>query len=109
MHEHPGILGEKGLAEWDAATKGKHLPERKHMDHDMAATGLAHKSPPKQAAHKPQPEAHVKKLHSGGYLVTKHHADGAPSSDHGAKNMGEVAAHLQDHMGEPDGDEAAAE
>lgn len=27
MHEHPEKLGKKGLAEWDAATKGKHLPE----------------------------------------------------------------------------------
>jgi len=28
MHEHPEILGKSGLKEWDAATKGKHLPER---------------------------------------------------------------------------------
>ena len=27
MHSHPEILGKKGLAEWDAATKGKHLPK----------------------------------------------------------------------------------
>lgn len=27
MHDHPGILGKKGLDEWDSATKGKHLPE----------------------------------------------------------------------------------
>jgi hypothetical protein len=27
MHAHPEKLGAKGLAEWDAATKGKHLPE----------------------------------------------------------------------------------
>lgn len=27
MHSHPGILGKKGLDEWDSATKGKHLPE----------------------------------------------------------------------------------
>lgn len=27
MHEHPEILGKKGLAEWDKATKGKHLPK----------------------------------------------------------------------------------
>lgn len=26
MHEHPEILGKK-ISEWDAATKGKHLPE----------------------------------------------------------------------------------
>lgn len=28
MHEHPEILGKKGLAEWDSATKGKKLPKR---------------------------------------------------------------------------------
>jgi len=27
MHTHPKILGKKGLAEWDAATKGKKLPK----------------------------------------------------------------------------------
>ena len=31
MHEHPEILGKAKLAEFDAATKGKHLPERKSM------------------------------------------------------------------------------
>lgn len=28
MHSHPEILGKKGLAEWDSATKGKKLPEK---------------------------------------------------------------------------------
>lgn len=27
LHSHPEILGKKGLAEWDAATKGKKLPK----------------------------------------------------------------------------------
>jgi hypothetical protein len=27
MHSHPEILGKAGLKEWDAATKGKHLPK----------------------------------------------------------------------------------
>ena len=31
MHAHPEILGKSKLAEFDAATKGKHLPERKSM------------------------------------------------------------------------------
>ncbi len=31
MHEHPEILGKTALKEWDSATKGKHLPERKYM------------------------------------------------------------------------------
>lgn len=28
MHSHPEILGKKGLAEWDSATKGKSLPKK---------------------------------------------------------------------------------
>lgn len=31
LHAHPEILGKAKLAEFDAATKGKHLPERKSM------------------------------------------------------------------------------
>lgn len=27
LHAHPEILGKKGLAEWDAASKGQHVPE----------------------------------------------------------------------------------
>lgn len=28
LHEHPEILGQAGLKEWDSATKGMSLPER---------------------------------------------------------------------------------
>ena len=27
LHAHPEILGKKALAEWDAASKGQHVPE----------------------------------------------------------------------------------
>jgi hypothetical protein len=27
MHANPEVLGKKGLAEWDAASKGQHVPE----------------------------------------------------------------------------------
>jgi hypothetical protein len=30
LHAHPEILGKKGLAEWDAASKGQHVPEHVH-------------------------------------------------------------------------------
>lgn len=31
LHAHPEVLGKKGLAEWDAASKGSHgLPEHVH-------------------------------------------------------------------------------
>lgn len=27
LHAHPEVLGKKALAEWDAASKGQHVPE----------------------------------------------------------------------------------
>jgi hypothetical protein len=27
MHENPEVLGKKGLAEWDKASKGQHVPQ----------------------------------------------------------------------------------
>lgn len=41
------------------------------MYSDASTTGLAHKAPKKAAPAPPQPSASVKKLHSGGYVVTK--------------------------------------
>jgi len=79
----------------------KEKPEAK--EYGLAASALAHPHPAgkKPPTTKPQPEAHVKKLHSGGFLVTKHFGDGKPSTDHGAKNLAEVSSHLEDHMGTP--------
>jgi hypothetical protein len=44
LHSHPEILGKKDLAEWDAATRGKHLPKHvKSYEHggEVTETGLA--------------------------------------------------------------------
>jgi hypothetical protein len=30
LHAHPEVLGKKALAEWDAASKGQHVPEHVH-------------------------------------------------------------------------------
>lgn len=30
LHAHPEVLGKKALAEWDAASKGQHVPEHAH-------------------------------------------------------------------------------
>ena len=30
LHANPEVLGEKALAEWDAASKGQHVPEHVH-------------------------------------------------------------------------------
>ena len=73
--------------------------------HEVSAYALGHKTS-KKPAPKPQPEAHVKKLHTGGYLVSKQHGDGKPTTEHGAKNLSEVSQHLEDHLGEANEGEA---
>lgn len=30
LHAHPEVLGKKALAEWDAASKGQHVPKHIH-------------------------------------------------------------------------------
>jgi len=50
MHEHPEVLGEKGLAEWDKATKGMHLPQ--HVpQHARKAILVNHKHLHKNKGH----------------------------------------------------------
>ena len=45
LHAHPEVLGKKGLAEWDAASKGQHnLPEHVHHEHSGASYAMAHKA-----------------------------------------------------------------
>jgi hypothetical protein len=42
LHAHPEILGKEKLAEFDAATKGKHnLPKHAHNEHSNAPYKLA--------------------------------------------------------------------
>lgn len=42
MHEHPSVLGKKGLAEWDHATKGSHLPEHVNEHKGRGPTNVHH-------------------------------------------------------------------
>ena len=44
LHAHPEKLGAAGLKEWDAATKGRHLPEhvKPSGQHAHASYKLAH-------------------------------------------------------------------
>ena len=77
MHEHPEILGKAGLKEWDAATKGKHLP--KHVKD-------SHMSKPKH--HSPIKHSHV-----------VHHSDGTKTVHHyhHPVSVPEVSAEMGDH------------
>jgi hypothetical protein len=114
LHAHPEKLGKAGLAEWDAATKGHHLPE--HVKGSRASGG-------------PIGETGLYKLHAGEYVMPKHkfththiehHPDGSktihhvhkdgPQHDvkHAVPNMDGVHDSLEEHMGEPNKGEAEA-
>ena len=40
LHAHPEVLGKTALAEWDAASKGQHVPE--HVHDGKPSYSLAH-------------------------------------------------------------------
>jgi hypothetical protein len=86
FHEHPEkVGGEKVVKEWDAATKGKHLPERKHMKH--------------------------KNKHGMKHTHITHHPDGSHTVEHGmhegepqtsAKvNDADLMSHMQEALAGP--------
>ena len=39
LHAHPEVLGKAALKEWDAASKGQHVPE--HVHHSQTPYHLA--------------------------------------------------------------------
>lgn len=94
MHEHPEILGKKGLAEWDAATKGKHLPHHvgekmsKHKKHGYKSTHIEHHD-------------------DGSHTVTHHHHED-PKKDYSYAKPDLDGVHdgLEQHLGEPNEGEA---
>jgi hypothetical protein len=43
MHANPEVLGKKALAEWDAASKGQHVPEHVHKSASYAQAREARK------------------------------------------------------------------
>lgn len=50
LHAHPEILGKKALAEWDAASKGQHVPEHVHREHSNASYKMAREARKKENA-----------------------------------------------------------
>jgi hypothetical protein len=82
MHAHPEILGKAGLAEWDSATKGKHLPEKKSKG-------------PKHGMHRTEIEHH----HDGSHTVTHHmHGKSEPMSSAHA-NDADMMEHMDGALG----------
>lgn len=87
MHEHPEVLGKSGLKEWDAATKGKHLP--KHVK------GGSMKQP-KHGFHKTEVTHH----HDGSHTVMHHHVDPEKSVEHAVPDLAGVQGSLEQHIGQ---------
>lgn len=65
------------------------------MKHELAAHALSGKNP---EAPKMKKAMHMEELDSGGYQVTKHHADGKQTK-HGAKSLNAMKTHMMEHFG----------
>ena len=76
-----------------------------HSAHSFASHALAHE----KAKHKLLKELHVRELHDGSYHIVRHHGDGHPVTEHSAKDLDHVHDHLEEHMGQPNEGEEAAE
>ena len=111
LHAHPEKLGKEGLKEWDAATKGKHLPEHVKVYDEGGVVAQKDKKMNPFAKitggdAKPKKELHkitTHKAHSGGYVHTHqhHHPEHHPDETHISKSMADVHKHMDDHMGTP--------
>ena len=129
LHSHPEKLGKEKLAEFDAATKGKHLPQHvakyhKGIDvvpHDTLALlqkgeavipkkdNMAHGDWREGVTGKDRkPKKEIKRMiheksHNGGHIVTHehHHPEHHPDEKHTFANTAEVAAHMEQHAGSP--------
>src|SRR5580658_2325434 len=79
------------------------------MDHELAAHALAHKTP-KKATPKPMKEFHAKEVHDGTFHITKHSGKpGEEPKEGSATDMDQVHDALEEHMGQPNEGEAAAD
>jgi hypothetical protein len=119
LHAHPEKLGKKGLAEWDAATKGKHLPEHVKTydsggkvdvkDKTMAADWRDGVTGKDRKPKKEIKEMVHTKSHNGKHIVTHrhHHPEHHPDETHVMGSMDELHAHMDDHAGTPNAGEAA--
>lgn len=77
LHAHPDILGKTKLAEFDAATKGKHLP--KHAKHGFTHTTVTHH-------------------HDGSHTVTHHHVDPEKTVEHAVPDHDGMMDSMQQHL-----------
>jgi hypothetical protein len=128
-HTHPEEFGKKNLAEFDAATKGKHLPEhvKKYhngvdvVPHDTLAllqkgeavipkkdNSMAMNPYEKITSGDKKPKKEIKemvhtKTHNGKHIVTHkhHHPEHHPDETHALEDMSALHDHIEDHAGTP--------
>lgn len=112
-HEHPDKFGRSNLKEFDAATKGKHLPERVHHEekHSMKSEhdGLGHEE--HKSEHRGPHHTHIEHHHDGSKTVHHyHHPVPVPPKEegdhsHAVADLDALHDNLEEHLGEPNGDE----
>ena len=128
LHSHPEILGAAGLREWDAATKGKHLPKHvkkfhngtDYVPHDMLAhldkgeAVIPKKDNPMASDFRGEffkkdhkPPKHIKRMihektDNNKHLVTHehHHPEHYRDEKHSFDNFSDVLDHMQKHAGD---------
>jgi hypothetical protein len=100
-HEHPDKFGRKNLKEFDAATKGEHLPEHKHMtthsNYDHMDREGDHSAI--QQVVKEHGLAHSHHHYSGDgatHTVVTHHADGHTHESKGHPHMDHAVEHIKE-------------
>jgi hypothetical protein len=106
--------GEKALGgpakvhEWDEASKGKDLPERKHSMKGYATAGLGHAA---KKTHKTKTHdikrTHIESHDDGSHAIRHVHDDDSEST-HGAADLDALHDHLEEQMGTPNEGEAEA-
>lgn len=80
---------------------------------DLMEHALSHKSSgkPHKAAKKTVRHMHITKAHSGGYMIKHIHDNPVmhPDEDHVAPDADALQDHIEEHMGEPEGEGAPAQ
>ena len=94
LHSHPEILGKAGLAEWDAASKGKSLPEHKSMKNKKGHS-FSH--------------THIEHHHDGSHTVHHvHESDSKKDVKHAVPDLDGAHDSMEEHLGAPNEGEPAA-
>lgn len=102
LHAHSEKLGKKGLAEWDAATKGKHLPEHASKENTV-------KKDSKPEAKHEFSHSTIRHFKDGSHSLHHHHeSDKTKDVKHAVATDDAMHDSLHQHVGIPNSGEAQA-